>query len=105
MANVNLTAEFGLVVRRSALEQRGVSYRKLLEAMETEAPLDVNEDLISFGPHFGSEAVTEFVRRLESAGLINIDDFFVFAGDFPEWCGFTGFLTTSTRPLRSRTRS
>ena len=92
MATVNLTSEFGLVVRQAALKQRGVSYRKLLDAMEVEAPLDVNEDLISFGPHFGLEAVTELVRRLEALGLINIDDFFVFAGDFPGWCGFSGFL-------------
>jgi len=92
MATVNLTSEFGLVVRQAALEQRGVSYRKLLDTMEVEAPLDVSEDLISFGPHFGLEAVTELVRRLEALGLINIDDFFVFAGDFPGWCGFSGFL-------------
>jgi hypothetical protein len=98
MATVNLTSEFGLVVRRASLEQRGVSYRKLLDTMETEAPLDVNEDLISFGPHFGLEAATEFVRRLESLGLINIDDFFVFAGDFPGWCGFTGYLKRVASP-------
>ena len=66
--------------------------------METEAPLDVNEDLISFGPHFGLEAATESVRRLESLGLIDIDDFFVFDGDFPEWCGFTGFLKRASPP-------
>jgi hypothetical protein len=98
MATVNLTSEFGLVVRRVALEQRGVSYRELLDAMESEAPLDVNEDLISFGPQFGWEAATEFVRRLESLGLRNIDDFFVFTGDFPEWCGFAGFLKRALPP-------
>ncbi|WP_224362739.1 hypothetical protein [Hyalangium versicolor] len=98
MATVNLSSEFGLVVRRAALEQRGVSYRKLLDTMETEAPLDVNEELISFGPHFGLEAATEFARRLESIGLINIDDFFVFAGDFPEWCGFTGYFNKRDTP-------
>jgi hypothetical protein len=92
MATVNLTSEFGLVVRRAALEQRGVSYRKLLDTMETETPLDVNEELLSFGPHFGLEAATELARRLEALGMINIDDFFIFVGDFPEWCGFTAFL-------------
>ncbi|HYV49950.1 MAG TPA: hypothetical protein VFA20_34075 [Myxococcaceae bacterium] len=92
MTAVDMTSEFGLVVRRAALEQRGVSYRKLLELMEAKAPLDANEELVSFGPHFGTEATVEFVRRLESAGLINIEDFFVFVGDFPEWCGFKGFL-------------
>jgi len=98
MATVNLTSEFGLVVRRAALEQRGVSYRNLLDTMEAETPLDVNEDLISFGPHFGLEAVTELVRRLEALGMINIDDFFVFIGDFPEWCGFSGFLKPASSP-------
>jgi len=92
MATVNLTSEFGLVIRQAALEQRGVSYRKLLDTMEVEAPLDVSEDLISFGPHFGLEAVTEFVQRLEALGLLNVDDFFVFTGEFPGWCGFSGFL-------------
>src|SRR3954466_920508 len=92
MTAVDMTSEFGLVVRRAALEQRGVSYGKLLELMEAQTPLDASEELVSFGPHFGSEAVAEFVRRLEAAGMINIEDFFVFVGDFPEWCGFKGFL-------------
>jgi len=90
MTAVNLTSEFGLVVRRAALQQRGVSYAKLLELMEAEKPLDASEELVSFGPHFGSEAAAEFVRRLEAAGMINVEDFFVFVGDFPEWCGFKG---------------
>lgn len=96
MTAVNLTSEFGLVVRRAALEERGVSYGQLLDEMETEAPLSVNEDLISFGPHFGLEAASEFLRRLESRGLTNMDDFFIFAGDFPSWCGFTGYLARRT---------
>ena len=92
MTAVTLTSEFGLVVRRAALRQRGVSYAKLLELMEAEKPLDASEELVSFGPHFGSEAAAEFVRRLEAAGMINIEDFFVFVGDFPEWCSFKGLL-------------
>lgn len=48
METVNLSAELGLVVRRAALEQRGLSYRKLLDATETEAPLGANDDLLSF---------------------------------------------------------
>lgn len=70
-----------------------MNHQQLLEAMEAEVPLDANEDLISFGPHFGEEAANEFVRRLESLGLVHIDDFFVFCGDFPSWCGFDGYLT------------
>ena len=92
MSAVRLTSEFGVVVRRRALEQHGVSYTDLLKAMQVTAPLDANEEIISFGPHFGSEAALEFARRLEGLGLVNIDDFFVFVGDFPDWCGFQGSL-------------
>src|SRR3954471_314333 len=98
MTEVNMTSEFGLVVRRAALQQRGVSYAKLLELMEAKTPLDASEELVSFGPHFGSEAAAELVRRLEAAGMINIEDFFVFVGDFPEWCGFKGFLERPSAP-------
>lgn len=95
MVGVRLVSEFGVVVRLASLEQRGVNFHNLLEAMEVEAPLDVNGELASFGPHFGQEAATEFARRLEALGLVVFDDFFVFAGDFPQWCGFRGSLRSA----------
>jgi hypothetical protein len=48
--------------------------------------LDANEDILSFGPHFGQEAVDEGVRRLEALGLSYVEDFFVFIADLPDWC-------------------
>ncbi len=89
---VRLSAEFGLVVRRAALADRGVTYEHLLRAMEVDARLDADADLISFGPHFGGEAGSELARRLERLGLVYADDFFELTGDFPDWCGLSGFL-------------
>lgn len=91
MTAATLSSEFGLVVRRAALEEHGLSLNILLEAMEVIEPLALSDTLVSFGPHFGPEAAAEFSRRLESLGLVNIDDFFVFSGDFPAWCGFSGY--------------
>lgn len=55
--------------------------------METEHPLDENESLVSFGPHFGGEAASEFIKRLEELGLVYFNDFFDIPGlDLPEWC-------------------
>ena len=57
----------------------------------TQAPLDSNERLASFGPHFGQEALDEFLRRLSAAGLAYFDDFIEFSGVWPEWCRFKAY--------------
>ena len=85
---VNVTAEFGLVVRRKALVERGVPLNALLAALEADAPLDCNDFLLTFGPHFGQEAMEAMVGRLTRLGLVYYDDFFEFAGDYPNWCLF-----------------
>jgi hypothetical protein len=86
----SLTSEYGLVVRRKALRERGVSWADLLAALEVSEPLDKNANLVSFGPHFGQEAVHAMSRRLISIGLRYFDDFFEFSGDYPKWCNFKG---------------
>ncbi len=88
MSSVLVTPQYGIIVRCSALELRKVSEARLLEAMETDAPLDRSADLISFGPSFGNEALETFVTRLEALGLIYWGDFCEFVGDYPEWCRF-----------------
>jgi hypothetical protein len=45
--------------------------------MEQSPPLDISDDIVSFGPSFGGEAADEFVKRLTAAGLEYLDDFFV----------------------------
>ncbi|GHU01658.1 hypothetical protein FACS1894154_11620 [Betaproteobacteria bacterium] len=57
MNTVKATGEYGIVVRRAALTEKGIGYTQLLQAMEVEQPLDGNGDLVSFGPSFGEEAV------------------------------------------------
>jgi len=88
MSFINVTPEYGLVVRKDALLERGVSLEKLLVAMKVEAPLDSDDRLISFGPSFGQEALDGLVRELLGLGLQYFDDFFEVVGDYPAWCRF-----------------
>jgi hypothetical protein len=88
MESVRVTGEYGIVVRLASLNERGITWEKLLAALETSAPLDRNDTIASFGPHFGREALDTLVRRLSDLGLKYFDDFFEFAGDFPKWCIF-----------------
>lgn len=95
---VRLSAEYGLVVRKAALVERGVAYSQLLTAMESTQPLDENDGLVSFGPHFGGEAADNLASRLVALGLVHVDDFFVFSGDFPAWCRFAAAIENSRAP-------
>jgi hypothetical protein len=58
----------------------------MLGELQAQAPLDINEDLVSFGPSFGEEALLEFISRLEKLGLVYVDDFVSMAFDLPTWC-------------------
>jgi hypothetical protein len=88
--SIAVTSEFGLILRRSALVERKIDLRDLLAAMEVEGWLDSSGDLLSFGPHFGREALNTIVSRLIKLGLVYFDDFFEFCGDYPPWCAFRG---------------
>jgi len=89
---IKITSEYGVIVRKAALATKGIAYGTLLHAFEVEAPLDENDDLVSFGPSFGQEAMDEFISRLQALGLEYFDDFFCVACDFPEWCALRGGL-------------
>jgi hypothetical protein len=89
-SSVIVTSEFGLIVRRSALVERRVDLRDLFTAIEAEERLDGSDDLLSFGPHFGREALNTIMSRLTKLGLVYFDDFFEFCGDYPPWCAFRG---------------
>ena len=60
----------------------------MLNALETSSPFDSNNEIASFGPHFGREALDTLIQRLTDLGLVYFDDFFKFSGDFPGWCRF-----------------
>ncbi len=85
---VEATCEYGLIIRRDSLKRVGINLKEVFELMEQSPPLDISNDIVSFGPLFGGEAADEFVRRLQGAGLKYLEDFFVFNGDFPDWCRF-----------------
>jgi hypothetical protein len=90
--SIKATGEFGLIIRRRSLQERNVSLKAVLEAMEAAEPLDISDELISFGPSFGQEALDTFVKRLVAMGLVYFDDFFEFVGMFPTWCEFRAVL-------------
>ncbi|KAB2877342.1 hypothetical protein F9K33_16515 [bacterium] len=83
--NVKISTPFGILIRLNALMKCNIKRDHILAIMEVDNPLDENENLISFGPHFGEEAAAEFTNRLERIGLRYIDDYFVFKEDIPEW--------------------
>lgn len=92
MNSLEVSTQYGILVRRGSLSEHNVPLDALLRAMEVSTPLDMNEDLISFGPSFGEEALREFIRRLEKLGFTYSEDFFDLRMDHPEWCKFRASL-------------
>lgn len=88
MSCIPVTGEFCIVVRRAALEEKGVEYRELLQTFGVSAPLGGDDALISFGPSFGGEALDNLTKALISLGLSYWDDFFDLAFNSPDWCQF-----------------
>jgi hypothetical protein len=88
MSSIEITPEYGLIIRKLSLTERSVSLNQLLETMQTSTALSEDEYLISFGPSFGQEALNTFRKRLEALGLVYWNDFCEFSGDYPFWCGF-----------------
>jgi hypothetical protein len=92
MSCVDVTGEFGIIIRRHSLVERDVSLHSILEVLEVKEPFDMNDELLSFGPSFGQEALDVLTDRLIALGLIYVDDFFEFVGIFPTWCRFHASL-------------
>lgn len=60
---VKVTMEYSLVIRRKSLTDKNISLEQINEVFEGNAPLDINEELISYGPHFGQERMMYYFRR------------------------------------------
>jgi len=86
MPGVRVSPHYGIVIRKQVLEQHSIPLDKLLKATQASEPLDEDESLISFGPHFGREAAIEFIQRLENLELVYGEDFLDFDDMLPEWC-------------------
>jgi hypothetical protein len=87
MKTVKVTSEYGIVIRRASLAEKNIDYSRVLQAMEVVQPFDSNDDILSFGPSFGEEAMNGFISRLQALGLEYVDDFFNITYDLPSWCG------------------
>jgi hypothetical protein len=76
-----------------------VSIHSILEVLEVNEPSDINDELLTFGPSFGQEALDVQINRPVALGLVYFDDFFEFVGSFPTWCRFHASLAP---PVSSR---
>jgi hypothetical protein len=85
MSPVKVASSHGYLFRRKVMLEKGLSVEMVMAALECEAPLDINEDLLSLGP-FWPDAWEELMRRLKALGLEYVDDYFIFEAAVPEWC-------------------
>ena len=95
MSHAKVTGEFGIIVRRRSLVENGVLLDAIFRAMGVQAPLDVNDDLVTFGPCFGQEALDALSKRLTAIGLTYFDDFIDFTVVVPPWCLLHATLSES----------
>jgi hypothetical protein len=78
-------------VRRAALQEKHVDLLPILTEFHFDRYFDQSNVFLSLGPFFGGDAADDCMRSLEKLGLGYIDDFFIFTGDFPQWCRFEVF--------------
>ena len=94
---INVTSEFGIIIRKASLKEKHLLVSDIVKHMESQ-PLDESEQLLSFEPSFGQEALDVFTSRLISIGLEYFEDFFEFSGAFPPWCKFKAELNSTNTP-------
>ncbi|MBX9813379.1 MAG: hypothetical protein K2X76_01615 [Sphingomonas sp.] len=85
MSYIAATAEYGLILRKGALAEKGISPEILSDIM---ADIDVfgeDENLISYGPLFGEEVLEEIKARLSANKLDYVDDYFELNMLLPHW--------------------
>ena len=89
---VKVTNHFGLVIRKKALEEKKINLETIKSKVFESPPLDENDYLISYGPHFGGEEMKVYETRLKTLGLEYVDDYYDFSNMHPEWLElFVGF--------------
>lgn len=104
MSGVRLSQHFGIVIRKAALDRCDLDRLRLLILMEADVPFDEDDQLISFGPHFGNEACQTFVQRLETVGLQYGEDMIDIADTLPDWLHLFARLASSeaqSKPMES----
>jgi hypothetical protein len=93
---VKVTNHFGLVINKLSLTKKSIDLNTIKTKVFESAPLDENDDLISYGPHFGGEEMKVYEDRLKKLGLEYVDDYFDFSNDYPGWLNiFVGLKETN----------
>ena len=99
-AFVAATGDYGLVIRRQALADRGITVATLLELLEGVNLMGQNDDLLSFGPIFGPDAMHNLHERLRTQGLEYVVDFAELELLLPDWLQIgVAHSAASTEPL------
>lgn len=88
---MKIARDFGIVVRRAALVEKGVDLSKILLEFNFTRCFDESERLVSLGPFFGGDAADDCMRSLEGLGLTYFDDFFIVEENYPGWCALEAF--------------
>ena len=83
---MKVSKDFGIVVRRAALEDRAINLCSVMNEFHLDEYFDESEEFISLGPFFGKDNADNCMNSLVRQGLVYIDDFFILEGYFPEWC-------------------
>lgn len=105
MPGILVPPQFGIIIRKAALRDRGISVAAVMLALETDRILDEDNTLLSLGPHFGGDAAMEFVKRLGNLGLTYGDDFLDLSHVWPSWCQMLVALSDASIPLTDVQRS
>ena len=85
-SSIAVTGYHGIVLRKDALQDKRIAVEDVLHVLEAETPFDEDDELISFAPSFGEEAMHEFMRRLDALGLDYFNDYCTISADIPSWC-------------------
>lgn len=88
MSLIKADQDFSIVIRKSACREKRIELQVLKAVMLKNTLLGENQNLLSFGPHFGIEAAEDLSNALTRLGLEFWDDYFVFYGDIPYWIEF-----------------
>lgn len=84
--DMKVSKDFGIVIRRQALDEKSVDLESVMREFHFERFYDDSPEFVSLGPFFGGDASDNCMNLLEQLGLVYIDDFFIMEAYLPDWC-------------------
>jgi len=80
------TAASSVLIRKQAFESAGLVRANIDQMLGlTDQEFRVEGDLVAIGPVYDASGLMSLIDGLESAGLVQFDDFFELSGNWPEW--------------------